>query len=292
MLNKLLARPLELTIGELTLKLDSLAEFEFSMAGRSAVSSDKFSAMVKFSPDQLKQEAKAIKEVEKRFVGILAQCVEEPGSINAAMQKLDPLLFSQDHGWREIMIALNNGDENYDPYRRIALVKYMQYLSARQGLVKYLYSERKKQQGRASDESLHGPILKETPMPDAASKPLGADSAASSFERIPKGEAVSINLPPGGALEVLLSRHKCRIVAGEPLAFVDHRENSFSLEKGRSTIGRDNVSTVMLDDPALRDVSRLHLIIENLDGHAIQLTDISSHGTFIEAGWLAQHSGR
>lgn len=292
MLNKFFARPLELTIGDQTLKFSSVADFEFSMAGRSAVPSKKITDMVKFSTDQLKKEAKTIKDIEKRFVSILSVSIEDPGSINRALRELDPLIFSQDHGWRDIITSLNNGDEDYNPFRRIALVKYMQYLSSRQEIIKYLYSEKKKLlKDNSTDESADGSVFKETLILDnTVFEPIADNNNKDTqFEKMPKGEAVTINLKSGNELDILLSKHKCKIIAGETLQFVDQMGRSFPLNKGRNVIGRDSVSTVMLD-PALRDVSRLHLVIENFDNNSIQLTDMSSHGTFIPANWLEHHS--
>ena len=144
MLNKLFAKPVELEVAGQPLKFSSIADFEFSMAGRIAVPSRKITEMVKFSPEQLKKEARTIKDIEKRFVGILSKSIEEPTSIERAMRELDPLIFSQDHSWREIIAALNNCSDDVNPFRRVALVKYMQYLSSRQEIIKYLYSEKKK----------------------------------------------------------------------------------------------------------------------------------------------------
>ncbi len=144
MLNKFFAKPLELLIGEQTYKFCSIADFEFSLEGRTAVPSKKIVDMVKFSTAQLMKEAKTIKDIEKRFFKILSKSIEDTSSINQAMRELDTIIFSQDHHWREIIQALNNGDEELNSFRRIALVKYMQYLSARQEIIKYLYSEKKK----------------------------------------------------------------------------------------------------------------------------------------------------
>jgi len=297
MLTKFFARPLELTIGDQTCKFSSTADFGFSMAGRTAVPTNKLIAMVDFSMHHLKEEAKTIKDIEKRFVSILSQSIEEPDNINLAMSALDPLIFSQDHGWRDIITALNNSGANYAPLRRIALVKYMQYLSSRQEVIKCIYAEKKKLlKDGAPEESPDAPSFKETLILDAAV--LGptsehdandSDDEETAFEKMPKGEAITVNLPSDSEVEVLLSKHKCKIIAGNKLKFVDPENRSFTLNKERNLIGRDSTSTVILD-PSLRDVSRLHLVIERFDDHALQLTDMSAHGTFIKAKWLQDHS--
>ena len=135
MLNKFFSKPIELTIGEQDLKFNSLADFEFSLAGRTSVPSKKITGMVKFSLDELKKEARTIKEIEKRFVSILSKSIEEPESIDRALREMDPQIFSQDHCWRTIISALHDGDEELNEFRRVALVKYMQYLSSRQEII-------------------------------------------------------------------------------------------------------------------------------------------------------------
>lgn len=292
MLNKFFTKPLELQIGDQTLKFSSVSDFEFALAGRTAVPSKKITEMVKFSPEQLKKEAKTIKEIEKRFVGILSRSIEEPSSINRALRELDPLIFSQDHMWRDIIGALNQGDDDFNPFRRVALVKYMQYLSSRQEIIKYLYSEKKKYLEEAGQgEPVESTKLKDTLiLENTLFEPAsGSDRKSGAFERMPKGEAVTVTLEDGAEMEVLLSRHACKIVAGDRIRFVDQAGRSYELKKGRNIIGRDAVSTVMID-PSLRDVSRLHLVIENFDNRSLQLTDMSSHGTYVPARFLEHHS--
>ncbi len=136
MLNKLFAKPLELTVGEQTISFLSIADFEFSLAGRTSVPSSKITAMVKCSTKQLQTEAHTIKDIEKRFVQILSRSIEDTSSISRSLKELDTSIFSQDHKWRNIIGALNEGGDEFNPFRRVALVKYMQYLSSRQDIIK------------------------------------------------------------------------------------------------------------------------------------------------------------
>ncbi len=57
MLNKLFAKPIEMTVGEQTLKFSSLADYEFALSGRTCVPSKKITSMVKFSVDELKKRS-------------------------------------------------------------------------------------------------------------------------------------------------------------------------------------------------------------------------------------------
>lgn len=292
MLNKFFAKPLELEIGDQTYKFCSIADFEFSLAGRTSIPSKKITEMVKFTTEQLKKEARTIKEVEKRFVAILSKSIEETESINQALRELDPLIFSQDHGWRDIIASLNNGNEEFNPFRRIALVKYMQYLASRQEIIKYLYSEKKKLLKETNgEETMEGTPLKDTLiLENTVFEPVreegGEDKA---YERMPKGEPVTITLKPGEVIDLILSKHPCKLSADEQLTFTDQKGRRYALQPGRNIIGRDTASTIIME-PGLRDVSRLHLVIEKFDDQTVQITDLSSHGTLIPGNYLEHHT--
>ena len=54
--------------------------------------------------------------------------------------------------------------------------------------------------------------------------------------------------------------------------------------------GIDSVSTIMME-PGLRDISRMHIVIEKFDEQTIQVTDLSSHGTYIQNKYLENNTG-
>jgi len=248
--------------------------------------------MVKFSTEQLKKEARTIKDIEKRFVSILSKSIEDTNSINRAIRELDPLIFSQDHAWRDIIGGLNNGEEELNPFRRIALVKYMQYLSSRQEIIKYLYTEKKRLlQEPADKETADATEFKETLLLDSTVfEPSPDDINGAEITRMPKGEIVTITLIPNEEINVVLSKHRCKLAANGGIKFTDQAGRIYTIGKGRNLIGRDAVSNVMIE-PSLRDVSRLHLVIENFGDCTLQLTDLSSHGTYIPTKFLQQNTG-
>ena len=87
----------------------------------------------------------------------------------------------------------------------------------------------------------------------------------------------------------MLSKHKCEIEANGQVFFIDQAGRKHVLDKGRNVIGRDASGTVIIDS-GLRDVSRMHLVIENLGDNSLQLTDLSSHGTYIPSALLEDHT--
>jgi hypothetical protein len=291
MLNKFFAKPIEITIGEQSLKFSSLADFEFSLAGRTSVPSKKITSMVKFSVDELKKEAKTIKEIEKQFVSILSKSIEDPESINRALREMDAQIFSQDHGWRSIIAALHSGDEELNEFRRVALVKYMQYLSSRQEIIKYLYSEKKKHVQSAPSSAETASEFKDTLMlENTVFEPLSENKTSMEMEKMPKGENVTIRMKPGKQIDVLISKHPCKIIREESgCKFIDTSGRSYQLKTGKNVIGRDSKSDIMMD-PNLRDVSRTHLVIETDETNTLYLTDLSAHGTYIPIKYLESHT--
>ena len=291
MLNKFFSKPVELTIGEHVLRFCSIPDFEFCLSGRTSVPSKKITELVKLSTSKLKNEAITIKDIEKRFVAILSHSIEEPDSINQALRELDTTIFSQDHSWRSIIAALNEGGDELNPFRRVALVKYMQYLASRQEIVKYLYSEKQSlsqaakvmEEKEDAGDKLSGTLILESTLFEPY-----REGKEDEFERMPKGEIISLKLADGKEVELRLSKHKCKLSNKHGIVFIDQAGKEFPLNKGRNVIGRDTSSTVKID-PSLRDISRLHLLIENIGNNQLQLTDMSSHGTFMHPSQLAQH---
>jgi hypothetical protein len=293
MLNKFFAKPIEMTIGEQSLNFSSLADFEFALSGRTCVPSKKITSMVKFSTDELKKEAKTIKDIEKQFVSMLSKSIEDPESINRALREMDAQIFSQDNGWRSIIAALHGGDEELNEFRRVALVKYMQYLSSRQEIIKYLYSEKKKHtKAGAASGAEAGSEFKDTLMlENTVFEPLSSEHTPSmEMEKMPKGENVTVRLKPGNEIDVYISKHPCKIVCEESgNKFIDNAGRSYNLKTGKNVIGRDSKTDIMMD-PNLRDVSRMHLVIEADDSNTLYLTDLSAHGSYIPQKYLQSHT--
>ncbi len=292
MLDKLFAKPLQLRIGEQELSFTSIADFEFCLSSRTSVPLSKITAMVKSTAKQLQTEAHTIKDIEKRFVAILSLAIEDSSSISRSLKELDMSIFSQDHSWRNIISALNEGGDEFNPFRRIALVKYMQYLSSRQDIIKHLYSEKKKtapekkdSEPNQMDEAFKDTLIFE----NIVSEPSSYNSNGGEFERMPKGEPITAALKRNERIIIMLSKHKCEIEANGQIYFIDQSGRKHVLDMGRNVVGRDAASTVTID-PELRDVSRIHVVIENLGNNSLQLTDFSSHGTYIPTTLLEEYS--
>ncbi|MCP4231007.1 MAG: FHA domain-containing protein, partial [bacterium] len=111
------------------------------------------------------------------------------------------------------------------------------------------------------------------------------DRTEQTFTRLPKGEAVTINLIPGEELELMLSKHPFRFINHGQGRLQDEVGNDYQLAEGKNIVGRDAVCNIVVD-AAYRDVSRMHLIIEPLSPQIFEVTDLSSHGTFLPTSLL------
>lgn len=292
MFTKLFAKPLTLRIAGQDLSFNTLAEFEFALAGRTEVPARKLTDLLDLSPRDLKGEAKSIKHVERQFVDILSKSIENQESVGKHMKKLDPKVFSQDHGWRDIMLALRDKDEDFEELRRVALVKYMQYLTSRQEVIKHTYAVKKITSRKSVSKSEEAdadaanveigngtPGMRETVILDSVV--LQPESKKKErFARLPKGEAIIIDVTPGTTIDLLLSKHPFKLtMTAKGMRFIDDDEEH-DLQHGKNIIGRDTVCNVTVNQ-AFRDVSRLHVIIEPIDEEQVRFTDLSSHGTFL-----------
>ncbi len=276
MSNNLFIQALELKLCEQTLRFNSASDIAFSMEGRTAVSSAKLSELFKLSTEQLEEQAKTIAGTKKVLISILSRVAEETDSIARSIHELDPLIFSQDRNWRQIIQALKEGDEEFNPVRTTVLTKYVKYLYSLEDTIGNICSDRKQSIGAPDDDNEDA-----TWMPDQIRNESGGDSRKDDeFKRMPYDKEVSVKLPPGERLDVRLASYKCQLVAMDGnVQFIDNTRATI-LSKGRNIVGRGSESTVKID-VTQKKVSRSHLQILISDDHTLQLTDLSSEGTFI-----------
>ena len=276
--------------------------FDFSLSGRTHVPASRFLALTKMSMGSLSKEAKTIRSVEKRLMNVLSIWGvggDPQSSFGDRLRQMDSSMFSDDHQWREIFKVLHGHGSEMDAYRRIALAKYIQYLSSRYEVVKYLYATHKKQQhamAMSSDAGSRGAVADSdaTAVAPGGMKNVLADAAPvkseeSQLERLATSEEVKLTAALGKEIDLFLSKHRCTLIYKNPVFFCDQKKRRYHLSQGENLIGRD-ISCNIIMDSALRDVSRVHLIINLDENNQVSMTDVSSHGTYVRAEYL-QPSG-
>ncbi|RKZ38065.1 MAG: hypothetical protein DRQ37_00220 [Gammaproteobacteria bacterium] len=284
-------KPVKLDIENRVITFNSLTDFEFSLASRTEVPAHKIADLIPLSTEELRQEATNIRRVEKEFVSVLSKSLEEPGSIGRLMRELELQYFSQDHQWRSIIGALNRQDEQCDEFKKIALVKYMQYLNSRQDVLKSIYSSKDGDQSAtpieaaADAEPEANAALKETVIFDDVTRLDAGAPKGDEKVRLPKGETVTVSLPEGEEMDRSLSRHPFKLLSGRHFYLIDEAGADYLLRPGKNAVGRELDNEVVIN-AGYRDVSRTHLLIEPVGTDAALLTDLSSHGCFVPAQHL------
>ena len=297
--NWLPARALVLDVGDHRLRFAGLAEFEFSLAGRTEYPVHRLGELLPMAPVELKRLATNIRQVEKRFADVLAESLDAPDSIGYLFRQLDPKLFSQDHGWRELTLALAQAGDEFNDFKRLALVKYMQYLGARQDVLRSIYLDKKYHReedgagfdplatyaaGLAAPRGTVAPVSGgETLVFDDVTRVFGADESSTQAQSsaLPRGETVCVNLGEAGEMPLQLSRqHEFHLCAGRPMRLRAPNGTEFMLADGRNVVGRHAGNEVVVDAD-YRSVSRRHIVIEPLGTHMALLTDLSAHGSFV-----------
>ena len=271
----------------LTFELDGRAlsfatpdDFAFGLSGRTRVAAESVAKLIQLVPGELRREATSIRDLERRFVDLVANALKEPGAIGELLQDIDSSLIEKDNQWRAIMAALVNKGPGFEDYKHLALVKYTQYLAARRDIVKSIYAQR-----FGGQESLaeHKPATdgsgKSTLIIDAESEQY-TESSQLRFERLPRGETVQVRTPGSGELSLLLSRHKFQLVADNTPRLTDDNGVNYPLKPGVNVIGRHPDNDVVVGG-WYRDVSRKHLMVDTSDSANLSLTDLSTHGTFL-----------
>lgn len=281
---------LDLRIDDERYVFQSPHDFEFALNGRTSLPAPKIAALSRLSDDELLREAEAIRAVEQRFAEALSGTLEDITSVGPFLKNIEPSIISQDNAWRSIISSLNNVERIPETYKKIALVKYMQYLASRQEVVKSLYANRQPRNGSdakpANGSGVYRPTarFRET-MLLSLNEITDAERHETAFSRLPKGETVELDLEEDQAIDLLLGKHQCRILLHDRLLFVDQSGHDSELRVGRNVVGRDLTNDVIID-ASLRDVSRKHLIVESDGARQLKLTDISSHGTSLPPRYL------
>ncbi len=260
--------------------------FEFSLKPRTEFPLERAARLGEWPAEDLERMAAKIRTVEQRFAEAIAASVERPEIIGALLRSLNLKLFSKDHGWREIITALNRCGSEFDVYKKIALVKYTQYLRARQKILRDLYFERRsaastdsinrESNGDTDVDNFRGPH--DTDLFEATAKAEHRENDG--FEALPRGETICLKFDERTEIAIRLSTHSFKLVAGTNFYLKDEHGSTFPIRRGKNLVGRHPDCDVVIQ-PFYSGVSRKHLIIEQVSNTVALVTDLSSHGTYV-----------
>jgi hypothetical protein len=277
--------PLNLELEGRALSFATLDDFAFSLSGRTRIAAESVGQLMQLAPSELRREATNIRDVERRFVDLLADALKDPGAVGALLRDVDDNLITEDNQWRAIIAAMADEGPGFEQYKHLALVKYMQYLAARRDVVKSIYAQRfGGQEPLAAQESGANGSGKSTLIIDEESD-SDTDSSQIRFQRLPRGETVRVRTPRDGELSILLSRHRFQLYAADTPRLTDDNGVNYPLKSGVNVIGRHPDNDVVVGG-WYRDVSRKHLMVDTSDSANLSLTDLSTHGTFLPGALL------
>ena len=282
------SRPLILSVDTLTLTFTSIDDLKFALDGKTHLPVTKYDELRALPLDALRKQAVDIRKVEGRLLQILEFSFSEPLAVDYQLREMDVRVFSEDHSWRALIEALNTQGSEFAEFKRVALVKYLQYLANRQELIKRIYwnKSHKSQAGvsESSDEGIQGLIDTSIFDGNELAEQIKDETV---FERLPRGEPRDVRLLPGQEMMIRLSVHPFRLVRADGAYLIDEQGREYALRPRRSTVGRSIDNDVVLD-AAYRAISRKHLILEFPSKDRVILTDRSSHGTFVPLKYLAE----
>ena len=202
--------------------------------------------------------------LQAKLAEIVADSARDPELLRGKLRDIPVNSITSDNDWRAIFVALR-GQDAAPEYIQVAIGHYLQYLANRQQVFRI---EARQGSGSAAAEI------------SRLSLRHGKSSVRRDYQRLPKGRSIVLGLTPGESLELILSRHKCCLSVDDHLFFTHFNDQQEELDNKRIAIGRDKINDIIID-PSWRDVSRLHLVVENLGNGNVQMTDLSSHGTFL-----------
>lgn len=279
----------ELIIKGNQLQFRSLGDFEFAIASRAEPPAQRVMELEKLTLFELRRMATDIRKLDRRLSDVLAAALEGGQSLGGLMVELEIKLFSTDHDWRAIFVALaaSNGPR-LDGYRHVALAKYMQYLGERQSVIQRIYANRgtDAERGQAQAEEVKASqgqnnALQETSIFDFTQIQVGGVTADDLYV-LPRGESIAVTLTGTEEVDLILARFPFKLVPGDRTYLVDPNGVDYVLSPGRNTIGRSQGCDIMVE-VEYREVSRKHLVIDRIDAQTVVLTDLSSHGTHVPA---------
>ena len=222
---------------------------------------------------------------------MLINAEQTGNSLRLLLREFDVNRFSKDHEWRSLFAALaHSEDEVHDPYRRVALQRYVLYLRSRKAALQEIRMLREAQpkgrQGRAPAFTPRATKARFTRSNDAANRAAKSKQPSSAqaegFWSLPFDMPMGVTLSDEEPLRLLLATYPFRIEKQRgQLRLLDvNAAVAYPLRAGRLHVGRGQQCDIILD-PGYREVSRVHLIIDHIDAQTLVITDRSSHGTSV-----------
>ena len=279
---------LTMLLSEGSVTFRKLSELRVDLQSRLQVTASRYNELKRMHADKLEHTLVHVQRMRRQLLA-LADANDE--QLAAQLGELDFNVFTEDHDWRYILLAVGMAGLGFDAHRRLAVTSYARYLSAYEALLDGIHAEKL--------------MLKEDatiiPSAKAVSSYLDSlvdehakntqDEVQQQLVRMPWGERLRINFGENTSVQFALASHQITLVRGRHLELVDEEGKRYALHEGKNVIGRHWGCDVVLG-VSNKSVSRRHMIIETIDDSGVLVTDISSGGTFVPESVLTANKHR
>ncbi len=277
MLQKIFTKPVELNIDDKIITFKSIDDFEFTIASRTTIPLKRVTEAINATSGELDLELNAIIVAIEQITELLSQ-PSESGEITKSLKAINPVIFTNDHNWRDIFFALKK-DRSVESskYKQIALSAYLQYLTNRQEMIQSIKAQLGNDHSQNKNEEIAQFKTGELDIDDNFDSKLLAKELG--MKNMPTAEYVVLNLDEDDEVELLLANYQCKLIHKNGIKFIDNENVEHPLIIGLNKIGRGRECNVRFADTMQR-ISRLHLLIINHDNKKLELSDLSTYGTY------------
>ncbi len=277
MLKNLLKKPIALNLDGKVITFKSMDEFEFAMDARTLVPQRRITEAVNATTAELNLESNSIVVAIEKITEFIDES-DVSGEVTQGLKAINPVIFSNDNGWRDIFFALKKDRSTESTqYKQIALKAYLKYLLNRQEMIQAIQKQSKNDINQKGNAEFPQFRTGELDIDDKYDSKVLANELGYSI--MPKAEYVEFELQKGEELALLLAHYKCKLILKNGIKFIDDQKNEYPIIIGLNKIGRNRECNVRFTDTMQR-ISRLHLIIVNHDNKTLELTDLSTYGTY------------
>ncbi len=276
MLQKIFTKPVELNIDGKVITFKSVDDYQFALSARTTIPLDKITDAIKSSPGELALESNAIL-VAIEQLSELDNLLSEKGEITKSLKAINPVIFSNDNGWRDIFFALKkHHSSDSGKYKQIALTAYLKYLSNRQEMIQSIKARLEQEDVQQENAEVAQFKTGELDLDENFdSKILANELGMTSMQ---KGESVSFDVKVGDEISLLLANYECKLIIEDSIKFVDNSDVVHPMILGENKVGRGSECKVRFMD-SMQRISRLHMMIIIHDDNKLELTDLSTYGT-------------
>jgi FHA domain len=278
MLEKILTKPLELNIDGKVITFKSMDDLEFALSARTLIPQGRIFDAINSTLGDLDLESNSIL-VAIEQISELIEKSSGKGDVTQKLKAINSVVFSNDNHWRDIFSSLKK-DRSSDSsnYKLTALTAYLQYLNNRKEMVQSVKARLEKTSSQNNNPEPAEFRTGELDIDDKFDSKVLAKQLG--MTKLPTAEYTVIELEEDEEVSLLLANYKCRLVRKDSgIKFIDHESETYPMIIGLNKIGRGRECHVRFTDTIQR-ISRLHLMVINHDNKKLELTDLSTYGTY------------